>query len=230
MKNLTVRNLQVVVASLAMVNAMAASASIGIATARGSFRVDDSYVAGNATLFEGASIETGASTSELSLSKTRMVVASESRGRVYQDRLVLDRGKVQWSGSGYKTMAGEFQIVGVDGGSKALVTRMGETVEVASLSGTVNVLSTDGVMVMAVGAGNAYAFTPEPQGATPSDKSDDGNAKNKKKKAGVLAATAGKMAALSVGVKVAVVAAVAASIAVPAAVVATRNTSSTVSR
>jgi hypothetical protein len=213
MKKLTIRNLQVAIVSLAVVNAMAATASIGIATARGSFRVDDSYVAGNATLFDGASIETGASTSELNLSKARVVVATETRGRVYQDRLILDRGRVQWSGSGYRTLAGEFQVVGADGASKALVSRKGETVEVASLSGTVNVLSSSGEMVMAVGAGNAYDFSPEPQGASPGDQDNKGSTKAK------------KVVKLSTGAKVAIVFGVGAAVAIPAAVIATRGSS-----
>src|SRR5882724_11085480 len=107
MKKMTVRNVWAVFVSLAMVHALAASATIGIATAKGSFRVDDSYVAGNATLFEGAAIETGNSTGELNLSKAKIVMATDTRGRVFQDRLVLDRGKVQWGGSTFRTVAGE---------------------------------------------------------------------------------------------------------------------------
>ena len=230
--------------SVAMVSAMAAPASIGIATAKGSFRVDDSYVAGNATLFEGVSVETGTNTGELSLSKTRVAMAADTRGRVFQDRMVLDRGKVQWGGSAFRTLVGELQIVGADGASKAVVTRKGEGVQVASLSGTVNVLSSTGAIVMSVPAGNAFDFTPEPQGASAGDKTDpsDPNKKgNKKKKAaaaagaggaaaGGVAAGAGAAAGIStaaaIGIGVGVVAAGGTAIGV----LATRDNSSSASR
>src|SRR5882724_4154952 len=172
MKKMTVRNVWAVFVSLAMVHALAASATIGIATAKGSFRVDHSYVAGNATLFEGAAVETGGSTGELNLSAGKVVMATETRGRVFQDRLILDRGRVQWTGSKFRTLAGDLQIVGLDDASKALVSRKGEVIEVASLSGTVNVLTTAGEVVMSVAAGNAYDFTPDPQGASPGEKKE----------------------------------------------------------
>lgn len=172
MKKVLVGNVLVTFVSLAMVQAMASPPSIGIATAKGSFRVDDSYVAGNATLFEGAAVETGLNSGELNLSKTRVTIGADTRSRVFVDRLILDRGKVQWAGSGFRALVGELQVVGADGTSKALVSRNGETVEVASISGTVNVLSSNGDMVMAVAAGNAYAFEADPQGASPGDKPD----------------------------------------------------------
>jgi hypothetical protein len=194
MKKLTVRNVLVVSISLAMVNALAASASIGIATAKGSFRVDDSYVAGNATLFEGAAVETGVNSGELNLSKTRVAMGAETRGRVFDDRLILEHGKVQWTGSGFRTLVGELQVVGADSASKALVSRHGEAVQVASLSGTVNVLSTNGEMMMAVAAGSAYDFTPDPQGAAPADKEDPNGAAKKTVKKSTGAKVAARIA------------------------------------
>lgn len=227
MKKISVRSFLVMFVSLAMVNALATSATIGIATAKGSFRVDDSYVAGNATLFEGAAVETGASTGELNLSRARVVLAIETRGRVFQDRLILDRGQVQWSGQNFRTLAGELQIVGADNASKATVIRKGEAVRVASLSGTVNVLSAAGEMVASVAAGNAYEFVPDPQGASPGDKADP----NQKKKKKAAAAVVG----MSVTAKVLIgVAVVGAGGAAAGAVVATRDggssSSATVSR
>jgi hypothetical protein len=214
MKKPTVRNVLVVSISLAMVNALAASASIGIATAKGSFRVDDSYVAGNATLFEGAAVETGVNSGELNLSKTRVTMGAGTRGRVFDDRLILDRGKVQWGGSSFRTLVGALQVVGVDGASKALVSRHGEAVQVASLSGTVNVLSTNGAVVMAVPAGNSYDFTPEPQGASPGDQTDNTGA----------AKTGAK--AMSTAAKVWITVAVVGGAGAAAGVIATRDTSS----
>ena len=219
MKKIIARNVLTVFISLALVHALAAPAAIGIATAKGSFRVDDAYVAGNATLFEGTAVETGKTTSELNLSKANIVMATDSRGRVFQDRLILDKGKVQWVGSNFQTLAGEILIVGAASGSKALVERRGETVQVASLAGTVNVFSSTGESLMAVGAGTAYDFTPEPQGAVPGDKKDTATTSTAKK--------GGKMStAAKVWITVAAVGASGAA----AGVLATRDSGSTTSR
>ena len=72
---------------------MAAAPAVGIVTARGSFTIDASNVTGNATLFEGNQIETGKNSSQLQLNNgARMQLAAESRGIVYRDRLVLEKG------------------------------------------------------------------------------------------------------------------------------------------
>src|SRR6266581_5329140 len=72
---------------------VAAAPAVGIITATGSFTVDASNVTGNATLFEGNQIETGKVSSQLQLNNgAKMQLAAESRGIVYRDRLVLDRG------------------------------------------------------------------------------------------------------------------------------------------
>src|SRR3954470_15076615 len=84
---------------------MAAAPAVGIATARGSFTIDGSSIAGNATLFEGNQIETGKASSQLRLNNgTRMQLAAESRGIVYQDRLVLEKGNSSFEN------AGNFQV------------------------------------------------------------------------------------------------------------------------
>src|SRR5580704_4822530 len=72
---------------------MAAAPAVGIVTARGSFTIDASSITGNATLFEGNQIETGKISSQLQLNNgARMQLAAESRGIVYRDRLVLEKG------------------------------------------------------------------------------------------------------------------------------------------
>src|SRR6266704_2965824 len=81
----------ILVANLTM--GMAAAPAVGIVTAGGSFTIDNSSIAGNATLFEGNQIETGKVSSQLQLNNgAKMQLAAESRGIVYRDRLVLERG------------------------------------------------------------------------------------------------------------------------------------------
>src|SRR5579859_6453252 len=84
---------------------MAAAPAVGIVTAKGRFVIDDSNIVGNATLFEGNHIETGKASSQLQLNNgARMQLAAESRGIVYRDRLVLQKGMSRVEN------AGNFQV------------------------------------------------------------------------------------------------------------------------
>src|ERR1700682_5139960 len=75
--------------------AMAAPA-IGIVTASGHFSVEGSQVWGNATLFDGATVETSAASSELALrSGVKVQLGAGSRARIWQNRLVLEKGIAQ---------------------------------------------------------------------------------------------------------------------------------------
>lgn len=241
MKKITVRNVLAMSVSLAMVHALAAPAMIGIATARGSFRVDDSYVAGNATLFAGATVETGVTTGELSLANAKVALDSGTRTRVYQDHLVLDQGKVQWSGALLRMQAGLLQVVGADSGSTSIVVRRGDSVVVGALTGNVKVLAANGSLVRTISTGSAFSFgqeqtKPEQTTATAEDttkKDGDG----KKKAAGAAAGAAGAAGAaaaggagLATGTIVAIGVGVAAAVAIPVAVIATRDDATAASR
>jgi hypothetical protein len=232
MRIASVRDLIVVTVSLSMTHAFAASATIGIATAKGNFRVDDSTVAGNATLFEGTSVETGLTTGELRLASARVAMASMTKGAVYQDHLSLEQGKIQWTGgSAFRATAGGLEVVGAGVDSTALVVRKGDELQVASLAGTVNVVRAGGELIRAVPAGMAFSFGPDPQGATAGPDEDKDKKKKKKKAAaavgtgaaGGAAAGTAAGAGASAAVTALAIGAVAAAVAVPVAVVATRD-------
>ncbi len=239
MKKMTVRNLLVVFVSLAMVHALAASATIGIATAKGDFRVDESSVAGNATLFDGTAVETGGTTGEVKLSNSRVALDTKTRTRVYQGHMVLDQGKVQWSGPELRMEAGLLNVEALDNRSTAIVVRKGTSVVVGALSGNVKVMAKNGAMLRMVSGGSAFEF-PQEQTTTPATNTstDTETESQKKKKAGAAAGAVGGAAAggaaaaagISTGVVVAVSVGVAAAVAVPLAVVATRDNTSTTSR
>lgn len=221
MKNISIRELLVLVVTLTMVHALAASASIGVVTVGGDLRVDGSAVSGNATLFDGTSIETMAATGELSVGSTRVLMAGQSRGKVFQSRVQLERGKVQWEGgNGFRADAGVVQVSGRGVDSKVLVNRTADAVEVASLSGVVDVLDTGGKVLLSLNAGTAYSFAPDPQGASAGTNSNptDPNNGGLNKKGG-----------LTLGKKLLIGSVVVTSIAVPVTVLATRK-SNTASR
>jgi hypothetical protein len=73
-----------------------AAPAIGIVTASGHFNVEGSQVWGNATLFDGTTIETSSASSELALRNgVKVQLAAGSRARIWQNRLVLEKGVAQ---------------------------------------------------------------------------------------------------------------------------------------
>ena len=70
--------------------------AIGVVVTSGAFRLNHATVRSNATLFEGAMIETGAAPARLNLgSGVRLELESESAGRVYGGHLALERGSTK---------------------------------------------------------------------------------------------------------------------------------------
>ena len=140
------------------------SAAIGIAKANGSFRVDSNPVAGNATLFEGNTLETAAASSDLQLySGTRMRLAPDSRGRVFGDRLVLEKGLGEWdSATGYWVEARGLRILADSPGASGRVLITGSRkVQAAALAGSLRVTTADGTVVALVTPAMALEFEPQ---------------------------------------------------------------------
>jgi hypothetical protein len=193
--------------------------TIGMATAAGSFRVDGLVVENVATLFEGTSVETTQATSVLRLPVADVALAGDSMGRVYAERLVLERGKAQWAGGRMLMEAGPVRVTGAGQDAKALVVRNGDVVEVAALSGAVKVTNLEGLVVADLVPGLAYAFAAQAGAQGPPAPPEDPNKKNKRRAAGVPVGGA-KIGGMALGTKVVVAGLVATAIAVPSAVVA----------
>jgi hypothetical protein len=150
---------------------IAAPPAVGTVTARGSFTIDASTITGNATLFEGNQIETGKISSQLQLNNgARMQLAAESRGIVYRDRLVLEKG-TSWirSGANSQVEANSLRIRPASETSGAQISiRQSGTVQVAALSGPVRVTAANGVLLANLQEGKTLDFTPDATGpATP---------------------------------------------------------------
>ena len=111
-----------------------------------------------------------------------MQLASESRGRVFQDRLVLERGAGQLQGTGSRIEARTLRIVADDAATSARVVLSGAMrVHVATLRGRVRVTNAQGLLVANMEQGAALEF--EPQG---------GAAETTSKLTGVLRKRSGK--------------------------------------
>lgn len=142
----------------------AASPAIGTASAKGAFRVDNASVTGNATLFEGATIETHiAGTSLVLPGRARLALAPGSKGKLYGDRLLLEKGEARLEqGAGFRFEARGLTIQPATGTASARVALGGNVkVQVASLTGAFRVLNSRGTLVANVPAGAALEFDPQ---------------------------------------------------------------------
>jgi hypothetical protein len=160
----TIQSLVALSAAASLTLLTAAAPPVGVATANGSFQVDQARVGGNATVFEGNIIETGRTSSQLRLdSGKRTRLAPESRGVVYRDRLVLERGADQGN---FPVEALSLRIQPVDSNSAARVSFDGANqLRVAALSGPVQVAKADGIVLARLMPGTTLMFTPQAAGA-----------------------------------------------------------------
>src|SRR2546425_10048056 len=72
---------------------LASSPAIGLVVAKGSFQLENSTVRGNATVFDGNTIETNKVSSHLQLNNgAQMRLGMESRAKIYGTRAVLEKG------------------------------------------------------------------------------------------------------------------------------------------
>jgi hypothetical protein len=140
---------------------------IGTAVAKGAFRVDNAAVTGNATLFEGAVVETRAAGSSMELaSGAKVSLASESKGKFFGDHMILERGEGQLDkAAGFRLVARGLTIQPETGNASARVGLAGAArVNVAAMTGSFRVLNSYGLLVANLAAGMALAF--EPQGSS----------------------------------------------------------------
>jgi hypothetical protein len=222
MKNLKV---QAVIAAALTANwpiVSGATPAIGVAFSNGTLLINNASTVGNASVFDGSTVETNGTASRLHLKTGADVqMSAESRGKVFSNRMVLEKGVMELKTAGkYGIEARSLQITGTDASAMAKVSIHGTTVQVASLAGHVQVASAAGIVVANIAPGMAFDFTPQDQGAT----APDANA-NGKKKAGAGAGAAGAGAGISSGaVAVAAVIAVAA-VATTTGVLASQGTS-----
>jgi hypothetical protein len=155
--------------ALTLFSVMAAPPSIGTATARGSIRVDGARITGNATVFEGTLIETDNVTADLRLRKgIEIRLAADSRGKLYGDRLVLEKGSGEVGNArGFWLEANQLKITPFDPNSKGVVSMNGAArIEVAAFRGGFDVRTGSGLLVAKVVPGRMLFFEPQAAGAT----------------------------------------------------------------
>ncbi len=152
---------------LFIVPAIAAGPNLGVATAEGAFTVNNATVRGNATITEGASIETTMSPSRLSMTTgARFRLDANSRARVFTDRVVLEKGSGELTATKtYAIEARSLRITPDAPNSKARVALRDEkVVQVASSSGRFRVHNAAGILVSNLDPGLALEFEPQVTG------------------------------------------------------------------
>ena len=141
--------------------AAAGSVSIGTVSARGDFRVDSHLVRGNATLFNGSTVETGTATADLRMDKgAAITMSTNSRGTLYSDHLVLQQGESELRAPEAFHLEAEGLHVAADGpNSRGVVSlESGDAVHISALSGTFSVTSDRGLALASISPGRAMTF------------------------------------------------------------------------
>ena len=141
----------------------AAPRYLGMISSDGSLWVDSAGVSSHATLFEGSIVQTEDTPARLQLAGgVRVLMDRASRAQVFQDRLLLEKGRTQLDvGSSFRIEARTLQVTPAAAGSRAVVTvRDSGAIEVGSLSGEVQVRNPSAVMVARVTPAHAVELRP----------------------------------------------------------------------
>lgn len=164
MKLRTLKSVLALAMSLHLGIASAASPAIGTVIAKGSFRLDSATVNGNATLFEGSTIETSTVPSSVQLNTgARLSLGTSSRGRLFGDRMVLEKGTLDLeNATGFKLVALGLTIQPERGTSSGRVfVDNGRRIRVTAAGGSLRVLNANGQLVANMAPGVAMAFEPQ---------------------------------------------------------------------
>ena len=149
---------------LCTLSLIAAGPAIGFAVADGGFRVDNSTVRGNGSVFEGSTIITDRAASRLQFDNgARLQLAADSQVQVYRTHAVLVKGLGQIQApANYRVEARSLRIVSAEPNTVAQVrVGGGHAVLVAAVSGAVRVTNSQGSIVADVAAGHSVSLDPQ---------------------------------------------------------------------
>lgn len=138
-----------------------ASDPVGVLQGIGVFQVNGNPVVGNATLLDGSLVESSDSGGELRLtSGVRLWLYTNSAGRVYARRFVLERGAGQWESSeGSILEAGGLRLLAEGGRAAGRVALVNAgRVQAVADTGVLRVTNAAGVTVARMRAGMALEF------------------------------------------------------------------------
>lgn len=154
-------------ASAAVVSASAPV--IGIASSQGGVTLDNAKVSGNASVFDGSTLQTDGFSRIHMNNGTRLDLAAGSRATIFSNHVSLEKGmsEVQ-SSSGFEVDTRTLMIRGAEASSiaRVKVADNNKMVYVTALNGHVNVLNREGLLVARVAPGMPLSFIPQAAGAS----------------------------------------------------------------
>jgi hypothetical protein len=145
--------------------ALAASPSIGTLTARGETKIDNYEVRGSGTLFEGSVVETGqsiSSSADLRLANSEEITLwRDSRGTLYRDHFLLQRGKVQLGlADSFSVQANGVVVVSAEAHSSGFVSiDPANSVTIETKDGTLEIRDSSGASIARVRPGHPLQFS-----------------------------------------------------------------------
>lgn len=164
------KKIQAVLALFCMASyAFAGTAVLGTASVRGDMRVDGNAVRGDATVFDGSVVETGDASAKLRMGHgVDITMSRSSRGTIYRDRFVLQRGESEMTASGaFELEANGLHVWANKPNSVAIVGLTPKnTVQVAALAGSLEVRDGQGILLSNVLPGRPLSFAMQAQANT----------------------------------------------------------------
>jgi hypothetical protein len=140
---------------------------IGMASSQNSFALtlDNARVSGNATLFDGSTVEANGYARIQLNNGSRLDLTAGSKGKVFSNRVSLESGmsEVQ-SGTGFEIDAQFLKVRPASADAVARVKVEGKMVYVTAVNAPVEVLSPSGYVVARVSPGSPMSFKPQTTG------------------------------------------------------------------
>jgi hypothetical protein len=158
-----------VAGTLAATPTFAGPAVVGVATAIGSFSVNNSSVSGTANLPDGALLRTTVSTGQVTLKGgSNVVLGTNSAANFYDRKVVMVQGMARFDNMkpDFKIAASSLRVENDQVGGQGAVRLNGDKVEVASVIGNMNVYNQEGVLLARVPTGSVFAVADNQSGAT----------------------------------------------------------------
>lgn len=148
----------------------AVTAPIGVASALGTFTLNDTPVEGNANVFDGALIRTTGASSRIYLhTGSQLTLGVNSSATFYNDHVVLAEGATRIDGmKAYTIQAAGYKIESAGTTSEAVVRLSDGSIQIAAMLGAVNVYNSKGSLLTRVAAGTASSFDAAAAGPSPS--------------------------------------------------------------
>ena len=166
----SVRALLALILACTVTSLMGSTGAIGFAAAQGSFQVNAQPAQGTATVFDGTVIQTGKTPSQIRLENgTQIRLASDTRVKVYQNRVVLEKGSGQLEFSSNYPMESHSLLVFSTAPDTIARVRVGDQgkVLVAAVRGAVRVTNRAGLAVANLTSGLSMAFDPQVGASAP---------------------------------------------------------------